>query len=255
MMCVSFDSPRRPALERFLSTTDQPLVLAKLVAEWSDDTFLPGRIVTDTAVANPHLDPSDWGRNVLLAVAKDRLDLLDFTQAGTVEAVVRGTQMSRADLADKYRRVLRALPPGVARERLCEIALLRTREAEEAIAAAIEAGFAPERQRDRVVFFYLTQQWDRYKAVDPDGELLYAAYLAVHHSADLRDHGLTWSIINVARRSGRPDPAVRYLEENPVSKSRESGRGRGPTGGYSSDYGSGGDYGGSAGWTGGSFHT
>ena len=246
MMCVSFDSPRRPDLERFLSTTDQPLILGKLVAEWSHDTFLPNRIVTDLAVANPHVDPSSLGKSVLLAVAKGRLDLLDFTQAGTVEAVVRGTQLPRADLADKYRRVLRALPPGVARERLCEIALSRTREAEEAIAAAIEAGYAPDRKRDRAVFFYLTEKWDRYDTVDPDGELLYAAYLEVHHSSI--DHGLTSSIINTARRSGRPDPAVRYLEENPVSKNRKSNGGCGPAGGYSSDYGSSGDYGGS-------FHT
>lgn len=243
MICVSPDSPRRPDLEQFLSTTDQPLILGTLMAEWSHDTFLPFRIVTDVTVANPHIDPSGFLRNVLLAVAKGRLDLLDFTQAGTVEAVVRGTRLPRADLADKYRRVLRELPPGVARERLCEIALSRTPEAEEAIAAAIEAGYAPERQQDRAVFFYLTEQWDHYDAVDPDGELLYAAYLEVHHSAI--DLGLTWSIKDTARRSGRPDPAVRYLEENPVPQNKGSNGRRGPVGGHSSDFNSGGAYGGS----------
>ncbi|MGW0818312.1 hypothetical protein ACWD00_34775 [Streptomyces viridiviolaceus] len=254
MMCVSFNSPRRPDLERFLSTTDQPLILEKLVELWRDDAFLPNRIVTDVTVANPHLVPPDSGKNVLLAVAKDQLDLLDFTQPGTVDAVVRGTRLPRADLADKYRRVLRALPPGVAQERLCEIAAFRLNGAEEAVAAALEAGYAPEEQGDRVVFFYLTEQWDRYDALDPDGELLYATYLDVHESADLGAGSLTWSILETARRNGRPDPAARYLEENPVSDSGESSGWRGSVGGYSSDYGSGGDYGGSGGWTGGSFH-
>lgn len=255
MMCVSFNSPRRPDLERFLSTTDQPLILAKLAAAWGDHTFLPDRIVTDVAVANPHLFPSGSGKHVLLAVAKDRLDLLDFSRPGTVDAVLRGTGLHRADLVDKCERVLRALPPGVARERLCQIAVHRIGPPSEAVTAAIEAGYAPEGQRDRVVFFYLTEQWERYDAVDPDGELLYAAYLEVHQSADLRDHGLTWSIIETARRNGRPDPAVRYLQENPPPPGRGTDGRRGPIGGYSSDYGGGGDYGGSGGWSGGSFHT
>ncbi|MBD0424612.1 hypothetical protein H0H10_36525 [Streptomyces sp. TRM S81-3] len=266
LMCVSFDSPRRPDLEQFLSTTDQPLILDKLVALWRDDTHLPNRIVTDVAVANPHLVPPGSGKNVLLAVAKDHLELLDFTRAGTVDAVLRGTRLPRTDLADKYRRVLRALPPGVARERLCEIATVRFNGAEEALAAAIEAGYAPERPRDRLLFFYLTEQWDRYDALDPDGELLYAAYLEeVDRSAEFRAHSLMWDIINTARRNGRPDPAVRHVEENPVSESGGSGAQRGTIGGYSSDYGSGGDHGGGGdyggggygggGWTGGSFHT
>jgi hypothetical protein len=187
-------------------------------------------------------------------VAKDRPDLLDFTRSGTVDALVRGTRLPRADLADKYRRVLRALPPGVARERLCEMVVHRHVGADEATAAAVEAGYAPERQRDRVLFLDLSEQWDRYDEADPSGELLYAAYLDVHHSADLSAQGLTWNILDTARRNGRPDPAARYLEEHPIPKTTGSGRRRGPIGGYSSDYGSG-DYGSSSGWTGGSFHT
>jgi len=119
-------------------------------------------------------------------------------------------------------------------------------------AAAIEAGYLPERQRDRAVFLYLTEQWGRYDEVDPDGELVYAAYLEMHHSADPRAHNLTWRILDTARRNGRPDPAVRYLEENPVPETTRSAAPRGPIGGYSSDYGSGGHHGG---WIGGGFHT
>jgi hypothetical protein len=259
MMCVSFHSPRRPALEEFLSTTDQPLILAELASRWRDGTFLPNRIETDVTVANPHVIPFAGRENVLLAVAKDRLDLVDLTQPGTVDTVVRGTQFPRQDLADKYRRVLRALPPGAAQERVCQFVVSRLVGADEAKAAAVEAGYSPERQQDRAVFLFLSEQWDRYDETDPDGELLYAAYLAVHRSADLGAHGLTWSILDTARRNGRADPARRYLEENPLPKSRKPGRGHGPIGGYSSDYGTGGDHGGGGdyggGWTGGSFHT
>jgi hypothetical protein len=254
MMCVSFDSPRRPDLERFLSTTDQPLILDALAARWSGDTSLPNRIVVDVTVANPHVVPPDSGRNVLLAVAKDRLDLIDFTRAQTADALFLGTRLSRDDLADEYRRALRALPPGAARERLCYIASCGERGVEEAVAAVIEAGYAPEGRRDRAVFLYLTEQWDRYDAVDPDGELLYAAYADLHRSSGHGAHSRKWSILHTARRNGRPDPAVRYLEENPVSGSGEPDRRRGSAGGYGSDYG-GGDYGGGGGWSGGGFHT
>jgi hypothetical protein len=122
---------------------------------------------------------------------------------------------------------------------------------EEAVAAAIDAGYAPEGRRERAVFYFLTEQWEKYDAVDPDGELVYAAYLDVHHSPGLSAHGRTWQFIETARRNGRPDPAARYLRENPIPERPERDRQHRSGGGYSSDYG-GGDHGG--GWTGGSFH-
>lgn len=255
LMMLLSDPPQRPELLRFLSATDQPLILAALAARWADGGFLPGALVTEVSIANPHLDPATPpGRTggVLLAVAKDRPDLIDLTRPGTVDAVLSGTRMASADLTEKYRRVLRELPEGVARERLCEIACSRLPGHEEAVAAAIGAGYAPEGRRERAVFYFLTEQWEKYDAVDPDGELVYAAYLDVHHSPDLGAHSRTWQLIDTARRNGRPDPAARYLRENPITERPERDRQHRSGGGYSSDYG-GGDYGG--GWTGGSFHT
>jgi hypothetical protein len=255
MMCVSFSSPRRPDLEQFLSSTDQPLIVEALRAGWSDKSFLPNDIVTDVGVANPHLQPAGTGRSdVLLAVVKDRLDLLDFTNPYTVDALLRGAQMKRADLADKFLRVLKTLPPGTAQERLCKIVTRSLIPDDAATVAALEAGYLPEGLQDRVLFLFLTQQWSLYDAIDPTGDLLYTAFLQTHRSADLRDHTLTWAIIETARHNGRPDPAARYLEENPVPEHTRSDGPRPSVGGYSSDYGFGGDHG-SGGWTGGSFHT
>ncbi|MFI8165590.1 hypothetical protein ACIGAN_04425 [Streptomyces sp. NPDC085931] len=264
LMMLLSDSPRRPDLVRFLSATDQPLILAALAARWDDGGFLPGASVAQVSTANPHLDPATPpGRagGVLLAVAKDRPDLIDLTRPGTVDAVLNGTRLASAELAEKYRRVLRELPEGGARERLCEIACSRMPGYEEAVAAAIDAGYAPEGQRERAVFYFLTEQWEKYDAVDPDGELVYAAYLDVHRSPDLHAHSRTWQFIDTARRNGRPDPAARYLRENPIPRRPQRDRPRGSGGGHSSDYGSGGDYGSGwtgdsgGGWTGGSFHT
>ncbi|GAB3455938.1 hypothetical protein GCM10027570_37030 [Streptomonospora sediminis] len=253
LMCISGNVPRRPDLERFLSTTDQPLILAALAEQW-DGTFPPTRNLVDVSVANPHLVPPDSGGNVLLAVAKDRPDLVDFTRAETAESVLRGTGLPRADLAAKYRRVLRALPPGDGRRRLREIAVSRTSEAHEARAAVVDAGYAPKRRQDRAVFFYLTEQWERYDAVDPDGALLYAAYCEARASGDPSTRNLHESISRTARMNARPDPADRFRRENPEPR-RPRGR-RGAIGGYSGDYG-GGDYGGgssgSGGFSGGGF--
>ncbi|MFB6718935.1 hypothetical protein ACFCV3_02200 [Kribbella sp. NPDC056345] len=250
MMCVSFSSPERPQLRRFLSSTDQPLILEALQACWYDSIFLPTRLVTEVCRANPHVQPSGTdGNGVLLAVIKDRLDLLDFTRPHTVDALLHGAE--RADLADKCLRVLKALPPGPAQERLCEIVPHRAGREDVATKVAVEAGYVPGKLEDRIVFFFLTEQWSRYDAIDPTGELLYAAYAGIQRAAG--DHGLTSKLIETARRNGRPDPAVRYYKENYPDEIDGSDGKRRPAGGYSSDYGIGGDHGGS-GWTGGSFH-
>ncbi len=265
MMCVSFNSPERPELKRFLSSTDQPLIVEALKERWSDNGSLPNRIVTDVGVANPHLQPSGTDRNgVLLAVAKDRLDLLDFTLPSTVDALLRGAEMDPPDLADKFLSVLKALPPGTAQERLCEIVSHRAIGEDVATKVAVEAGYLPEKLEDRVVFLFLSGQWSSYDAIDPTGELLYAAYVGIqqaaiayrekHYSVDLSAHGLTSNLIDTARRNGRPDPAVRYYKEKYPDGITDSGSPPRSVGGYSSDYGTGGDHG-SSGWTGGSFHT
>jgi hypothetical protein len=62
------------------------------------------------------------------------------------------------------------------------------------------------------MFLFLTEQWDRYDAADPAGDLLYEAWVAA------RGHGLAQEITALARRTGRPDPATRWRATHPLSE-------------------------------------
>ncbi|MCG8919707.1 hypothetical protein L6E12_28425 [Actinokineospora sp. PR83] len=207
MGCVSSDSPRRASLIRFLSVTDQPVVLDALAAAWRR-SHLPSDLVTEVVMANQHVTPRDAG-DTLLAVAKDRLDLLDHDRAGTADTLLKGLRLP--GLADKYRRALRTLRPGAARERVCEHARWLYNEGDEARAAAIDAGYLPEGGRDRVLFLYLTEQWELYDAADPGGDVLYDVWVA-------NRPGLSHQISDIARRTGRPDPRTRWETAHPLSE-------------------------------------
>ncbi|MHA6626125.1 hypothetical protein ACU61A_11885 [Pseudonocardia sichuanensis] len=213
---VSSDSPRREDLQDLLSTTDHPLILDALAAPWRRPHFLPDPLAAEAAVANPHLVPRERD-DVLLAVAKGRLDLIDDEHAGTADALVRGTGLTGTGLAERYRRSLRRLGPGAARERVCELAQRRSYpDHVEPLAAAIDAGYLPADERKRVVFLYRTEQWERYESADPDGQLLYEIWLESHRSHDWYLHNLSDVISEAARRAGRADPLDRYLATRPV---------------------------------------
>jgi hypothetical protein len=237
LMCVSFDAPRRADLQQFLSATDHPLILDALAARWRT-VFLPDPLVAEAVVANPHVVPRASG-DVLLAVAKDRLDLVDDDEADTADALLRGTGLT--GMAERYRRALRQLGPGAARERVCEIAQWRGMPGQqEALSAAIDADYLPADERDRAVFLFRTEQWERYAAADPDGELLYAAWVASRTSHDQAVISLSYEISEVARRTGRTDPAERWLASQPPVKTElgeRPSRGRGPIGGISGAWG------------------
>jgi hypothetical protein len=50
---------------------------------------------------------------------------------------------------------------------------------QEAVTAAIDAGYVPSKQELRLPFLFLTGQWERYDAKDRDGRNL-REYLAAH---------------------------------------------------------------------------
>ncbi|MEQ4725531.1 hypothetical protein [Nonomuraea sp. B19D2] len=234
MMCVA---PRRRDLRGFLSTTDHPLLLEALAEQWRG-RFLPSATETEIVVANPHIVPRDSG-DTLLAVAKDRPDLIDDDRADTADTLVDGTRLTAAGLADKYRRALRRLGPGAARERVCELALIRLQGQEEARAAALDAGYLPAGERDRVVFLYLTRQWELYDTADPDGQKIYDAWVASHTSYVWSDT-LADEISETARDAGRADPRDRWLAAHPerrIAPDAPLPRRRGPIGGISGAWG------------------
>jgi hypothetical protein len=105
-----------------------------------------------------------------------------------------------------------------------------------------DQGWVPADPDRLPLFFARTGQWERYDAVDPDGEALYRWYAQSRASLDWARGSEADAVAAQAREHGRPDPAARWREENPpppVPEGTERRRGYdGPTGAWHGSYGS-----------------
>ncbi|MEV6906750.1 hypothetical protein [Amycolatopsis sp. NPDC051071] len=240
LLSLARDRPERPEAAQYLAATDLPMLVTALVDAFKPDLpggrhYLPDAAITAIALANPHVVPTP--NTIGLAVAKGRTDLVDLTSAHTIDDLLFGCASEDPTMAKVCRRHLRALPPGPGRERLCSWALM---EDGEATTAVVGAGYLPEHPEDRAALLFICQRWDEYDTFDPDGELLYRAYVARRHT------NINYNISQIAWQSGRPDPATRYLAESPSSHGTSAAvdhhSKHGPSSTYGSDFG--GHYGG-----------
>jgi hypothetical protein len=65
-----------------------------------------------------------------------------------------------------------------------------------ALEIALAAGYAPRDANRRALFYFLTEQWEKYESLDFDQSLLKSAY-------QMQDDGLRARIAAVARKAGR----------------------------------------------------
>lgn len=239
---------------RVRSGVDAATAMRQLWTEDGDPTPFT-RIFLD----NPSLPlGGDCGRwkdlqhyRVFAAIVTERLDRIadqrdsDEDRYGVVDALLEGAS-SRAPrrITDRCRTALRTLPPGAHRERLCDYALNKRRSPHQQLAREIvlDAGFTW--QHHPAAFLYLTEQWERYDALDPA-----AAELELHAYCRQSYHARE-EVAAVARRHNRPLPPP---FSPPVYPRRaRGGRTGGPSGaaydGFSGvDSGFGGDGGGDGG--------
>lgn len=111
---------------------------------------------------------------VLSSLKVGLLDPLKHAGAEVIGPLLAACDDFDPDIKLHLQDVLRNLRKPEAREALCRRLIERDYPAPRAI--AVETGMAPENVATRALFFFLTEQWDRYDALDFDQRLLRAAY-------------------------------------------------------------------------------
>ncbi len=104
------------------------------------------------------------------------LDLLIHDAAGLMGLLLGACGDFEPQIAANARAALRSLTEQPAREALCDFVI--NEEHPVAREIALEMGYLPEEAPRRALFLFLTEQWERYDALDFDQRLLRAAYEA-----------------------------------------------------------------------------
>lgn len=152
---------------------------------------------------NPHLDDL-LHRIGRLAVSPERVKVLSALRMGNLEALETGGKTiifplleacddPNSSIAENARKVLKRLEDPNAQDELCRWVIDRDHPI--AREAALKAGYTPLDPQRRALFYLLTDQWERYEALDFDASLLRAVYEA-------GDEWLRGKIANLARQAG-----------------------------------------------------
>lgn len=163
------------------------VVCARWVArreEWLTQAVEQGHYVAQKPVAV----------RVLSALKTGQLEAVSEGEAEVVEPLLQACEDRDPDIARRARLTLRQLQKVGAREALCRVVI--ERDLQTAREAALEARYTPNKTHERALFYFLTEQWDKYESLDFDHSLLRAAYEA-------GDGKLRQRIGERARRAGR----------------------------------------------------
>jgi hypothetical protein len=181
---------------------------------WEGAAHTPTALLT-VLLGNPHLSrppgPDAPALLAILMVLRGRSDLVDrFDQRALASALLNYLfwQRHRNSPADQIARtLLYSVGPGPAREEICRLAMgvdagsVAIGVLAEAARIAVGAGYLPTDPALQPLFLVLTRQWDRFRAVDPDGRRLREYGLG----ADAEPARRTDNLLRVLDEAGVPD--------------------------------------------------
>lgn len=133
---------------------------------------------------------------VLSALKQGRLEVVTRGGAEVVEPLLLACQDADPGIAGPAQQALRQLERPEAQDALCRMVIQQDIPA--ARQAALAAGFVPRDTVQRALYFFMTEQWAAYQALDFDQSLLRAAYEAA--GPELRRR-----IMEKLRAAGRTD--------------------------------------------------
>ncbi len=133
---------------------------------------------------------------VLSALKARKLSVIIDGHADFIEALVDACRDADVAISELARSSLQRLRQTDAQEALCRLIIHKEQPLAREIAVA--AHYAPKDPVTRALFYFLTDQWERYEELDFDQSLLSAAYEAGDKRARCR-------IAEKARRAGRTE--------------------------------------------------
>lgn len=174
--CSDADAEIASRARQCVLALKNPGAIDHLCAWWAQTRE---QVLEQVVVSAGYVPRQPMAVQVLTALKLERRGLLTGMGAEVVEPLVQACEDSDATISEQARLTLRQLTNVDAREAVCRLVI--ERNARFAREAAVEAQYAPRDEYRRALFFFLTEQGDRYETLDFDRRFLRAAY----ESADL----------------------------------------------------------------------
>lgn len=168
---------------RALSQVTDEIRIDALCAIWATtrDLDLAELLIRKQWCASSATTPNTF---VLSALLLGKVDSLQAGKAELVPALAQATSDIDPLIAGRAFQVLGGLKNTEAQEALCRLVI--EQENPLAQAAALATGYLPRDEKQRALFLFMTEQWERYASHDFDRRLMHRSYFASSQSLQQR---------------------------------------------------------------------
>ncbi len=191
--CSDTDHEIASGAKNCLTQLQKPDAIDALCSLWQESR---APLLEQAILACDYIARKPAETRVLSALKTDNPEILFDSEAEAIPALIQACQDRDPDITHRAQVAVLLLKNPEAQDEVCRIYLERNDPI--ARQAAEQAGYLPKDTNQRALFFFLTDSWDRYQALDFDRRLLRSAYEAA--SAELRQR-----INTRIRASGRID--------------------------------------------------
>ena len=131
-------------------------------------------LLLDLLLKKDYLPRRPPDARVRVALKCGKLEILTKSKSNLASPLVEATLDSDPEIAAQAQKALGQLKKREAQETLCEQIIKRNLP--QAQEAALQAGYLPAETYQRTIYYFVTEQWERYEALDFDYQILRTAY-------------------------------------------------------------------------------
>jgi WD40 repeat protein len=132
----------------------------------------------DIITRSNYLPQKPLETRVRVALKCGRLDILTNAKANLVTHLVEAAEDADPVIAEQTRQVLSQLKKPEAQQALCKLVIERDLPFAQEI--ALRQNYLPIEAHQKALFYFVTEQWERYESLDFDQHILRAAYEAAN---------------------------------------------------------------------------
>ncbi len=189
--CLDRDSQIATEANKLLGELQNQQAIDVLCQEWEKTR---SKHLTTALLQGRYIASSPAKVRVLTALKNEKLEAITKDGVEVVELLLQASKDNDPDISDRSILALQQLKNSEAQEFLCRLAIEQDHQIARHVTVA--AQYIPRDPNQRALFYFLTEQWEKYEGLDFEHTMLETAY-------KLGDEQLHKRITEKARQAGR----------------------------------------------------
>jgi hypothetical protein len=156
---------------QILKLVNDPKALETLSKLWTEKR---SAVLLDILTEKEYVSKKFYEPAIIVSIRLKKLDGIRESKAFIVKPLIQACQFPEAEVARTAKKLLGELTKKDAQQAVCRAVI--EQDLPFVTAAALKAGYLPNTAPEKALFYFVTEQWDKYEGLDFDHRLLKTAY-------------------------------------------------------------------------------